>query len=182
MGKQISFYIEYELTVMLAEKALEYGCKIIKNDAVNGSVIESNTTDIISKKFDVYYFHVPEAGKYSVKKSCDRETIDDGYNESGITLIEFMPTVFRNGKKELQRGRLFCISDYYDEEGQVIKRPDCVTKVYNVLSRYVKKIAPYTEVEHYVFNPMYSGKKFTTKKYISKECLSLVEEKDYALG
>ena len=49
MGKQISFYIEYELTVMLAEKALEYGCKIIKNDAVNGSVIESNTTDIIRK-------------------------------------------------------------------------------------------------------------------------------------
>ena len=182
MGKQISFYIEYDLAVMLAEKALEYGCMIIKNDAVNGIVTESDTTDIISEKFDIYYFHVPEAGKYCVKKSGDREIIDDGYNESGITLIEFMPTVFRNEKKEIQRGRLFCISDYYDEEGQVIKRSDRVTKVYNALSRYVKKIAPYTEVEHRVFNPMYSGKKTTTKEYISKECFSLVEEKDYALG
>ena len=182
MGKQISFFIEYDLAVMLAEKAIEYGCKIIINDAVNGIVTESDTTDIISEKFGVYYFHVPEAGKYGVIESGDRKTIDAGYNKSGITLIEFTPTVFCNEEKELHRGRLFCISDYYDEEGRVIKRPDCVTKVYNALSRYVKKIAPYTEVEHYVFNTMYSGKKFTTKKYISKECLSLVEENDYALG
>ena len=51
---------------------------IIKNDAVNGIVTESDTTDIISEKFDIYYFHVPEAGKYCVKKSGDRENIDDG--------------------------------------------------------------------------------------------------------
>ena len=182
MGKQIEFYIEYEMTVMLAKKALEYGCKIIKDDTVNGIVTESDTTDIISEKFGFYYLHVPEAGKYSVIKSGARESLNHGYNASGITLIELLPTVFRNEEKVLQKGRLYCISDYYDEEGQVIKRPDCVTKVYNALARYVKKIAPYTEVEHYVINPMYSGKKFTTKKYISKECFSLVEEKDYALG
>ena len=44
-------------------------------------------------------------------------------------------------KKRITRGRLFCISDYYNDDGELIKRPDCVTKVYNALARYVKKLA-----------------------------------------
>ncbi len=182
MGKQINFYIEYELTVMLAQKALEYGCKIIKLDTINGIVTESDNTDIISGDFAFYFFHVPEAGEYRIIKSGERETVDHGYNASGITLIELIPTSIRTEKKELQRGRLFCISDYYDDKGRVIKRPDCVTGVYNALACFVKKIAPYTEVEHYVFNPMYAGEKFTTKEYISEELLSFVVNRDYSLG
>ena len=91
MGKQINFYIEYELTVMLAQKALEYGCRIIKHDTADGIVTESDNTGIISRDFEVYFSHVPEAGKYRIIKSGERETVDHGYHADqkfNETLIE----------------------------------------------------------------------------------------------
>lgn len=184
MGKQIEFYIEYELFVSVAQKALDCGCKIIKVDTVKGVVIESDSVDVISSDYHGcwYYFNVPEAGEYRVDRTGDREQLDHGFSSSGNTLIEASPTRIRSDGKKLTRGRLYCISGYYDEEGQWIERPECVNRIYNSLARYVKKIAPYTEVEHYVVNPMYSGRKVTSKEYISKECLSLAENQDYILG
>ena len=32
LGKQINYYIEYDSFVLLAQKALDLGCKIIKED------------------------------------------------------------------------------------------------------------------------------------------------------
>ena len=48
--------------------------------------------------------------------------------------------------------------------------------------RVVKKTAPYMEVEHFVVNPMYEGKKFKNKKYISPEYYDLAQNKGYILG
>lgn len=184
MGKQIEFFIEYELFVSVAQKALDCGCKIIKVDTVKGVVTESDSVDVISSDLHGcwYYFHVPEAGGYRVDRTGEREQLDHGYSSSGNTLIEASPTRIRSDEKKLTRGRLYCISGYYDEDGQWIERPDCVTKIYNSLARYVKKIAPYTEVDHYVVNPVYAGRKVMSKEYISKECLSLVKDQDYTLG
>ena len=42
-------------------------------------------------------------------------------------------------KKEIHRARIYCISGYYDENEKYIPRPDCLTKVYHSLVRYVKK-------------------------------------------
>jgi len=38
------------------------------------------------------------------------------------------------------------------------------------------------DVEHYVFNPMYEGRKLVSKEYITTKCLRLVNDEDYALG
>ena len=69
--------------------------------------------------------------------------------------------------------------NYYDADGNLIKRPDCVTKVYESLARYVKKLAPYTEVEYRPANPHYD--KIKRKVYITPQCLALVREQDYKL-
>ena len=47
----------------------------------------------------------------------------------------------------------------YTDDGDWIPRPDMLTKVYNKLVRVVKKVAPYTELAHFVVNPMYAGGK-----------------------
>lgn len=181
MGKQINYFIEYDNFILLAQKALEIGCKILKEDLQAGVVIESDSIDIISKDHPYYYFYIPETGKYKVKKIGIRERIDYGYTASGLTMIEASMSEIFEKDKRISRGRLYCITDYYDEEGKLIKRPELTTKIYNTLARYVKKIAPYTEVEHYVLNPMYDGKKFITKEYITSECLSYVEKKDFKI-
>lgn len=182
MGKQINYCIDYDTFILLARKALEYGCKIIKEDSKAGVVTESDSVDIISKDCFRYYFHVPEAGKYVIKKAGEKEYVDQGYSSSGVTLIEAETTIIRETKKEIQRGRLFCVSGYYDGEGHYVNRPDCVTKIYNALVRYLKKQVLYLDVEHYVFNPIYEGRKFVSKEYITTKCLWLVNDEDYALG
>ena len=50
-----------------------------------------------------------------------------------------------------------------------------------MVARYVKKLAPYTDVEHYVLNPMYEGKKVLTKEYITSKCLSYVEKDGFKI-
>ena len=58
MGKQINYFIEYDNFISLAQKALEVGCKILKEDLKTGVVIESDSTDIISKEWLYYYFYI----------------------------------------------------------------------------------------------------------------------------
>ena len=57
-----------------------------------------------------------------------------------------------------------------------------LTNLYNKLVRVAKKIASYTEVGHLVVNPMYEGKKFKRKQYISPDYYDLIQNKDYILG
>ncbi len=178
MGKQIQFYMEYELIVMVAQKALDLGCKIIKDDVANGIVTEADSTDIIASGFGWYYFHVPEAGKYSLKQSYGKDTVDHGYNASGITLIELMPSTIREEEKKLHWGRLFCITDYYDEDSNLIPRPDCVTKVYNALARYVRKITNYVEIDRITLR---DGRECIRKEHISDKLWNMVENEGYKL-
>lgn len=173
--------MEYKSFLLLAQKAIDIGCKIIKEDLQKGIVIESDSIDIISEDCISYYFYIPEAGKYSVEMMGNKERIDYGYSSSGITMIEAGISKILRNQKEITKRRLYCVSAYYDEEGNLIKRSDLVTKKYNTLARYVKKIAPYTEVEHYVLNPRYAGKKVTTKEYITGECLSYVQNEGFKI-
>ena len=182
MGKQINYYMEYDAFLLIAKKALDLGCEILKNSSDDGKVIVKKSTDIVTEDCYSYYFHVPEAGNYKILKNDMEEKIDDGYNASGATLIEADYSRILTEKNRITRARLFCISGYYNDDDCLIKRPDCVTKIFNSLVRYIKKTAPYTEFEHYVLNPMYYGKKFMTKEYITEKCLNRVIENDYILG
>ena len=179
MGKQIEYYIEYEMFLSIAQKALDLGCKIIKNDTWNGKVIVSDSIDIISQDFFYYYFYIPEAGEYIIKESEGKECLDHGYSSSGITLIEATPTIVRSEEKRIQRGRLFCISDYYDEEDKLIKRPDCVTKVYSVLVRHIKKNVPYVETNRTILK---DGREYIYKKYVCDRYYSLMKNDGYKLS
>lgn len=176
MGKQINYYMEYESFLLVAEKALELGCEIVRD--YGGKVVRGYSTDLIIKDNILYCFHVPEAGEIAMEERHGKTYVKRGYNASGASIIEAGFSCIRPEKKEIQSNRLFCISDYFDEDGNLIKRPDCVTKIYESLARYVKKIAPYTELEHYVANPIYEGRKFKSKEYITTRCLELLKD-DY---
>ena len=87
-------------------------------------------------------------------------------------------------EKIIRKARLYCITDYYDENGNLIKRPECVTKTYNSLTRYVKKLAPYTELTD-TFISMKDDTylqeiEYKHKEYITNYCLKL-RESEYEL-
>ena len=118
-------------------------------------------------------------GEIKTEQRWGKEHAVRGYNASGVTVIEAGFSYIDSKDKHITRARIYCITDYYDADGNLIKRPGCVTKVHESLARYVKKLAPYTEVEYKPTNPLYD--KVKKKVYITPQCLALVREQDYEL-
>ena len=177
MGKQINYYMEYDSFILLAKKAIELGCEIMP---FSDEVLKRGCSpDILSKDNLSYCFHVPEAGEIATEHYSGEECVVRGYSASGSTIIEAGFSFMNSKDKFITRSRIYCITDYYDANGNLVKSPDCVTKVYDSLARFVKKLAPYTEVEYRPANPLYD--KVKKKIYITPQCLALVREQDYGL-
>ena len=140
-----------------AQKAVDLGFTVVKEDLTSGRAIESKDNRIISP-YGKYnhpscYFHLPEAGAIEVLTVNGKECLDYGYTATGN-------------------------SGYHDENKKDIPRPDCLTKVHNSLVKYVKKAAPYTvSVEIFISTKDENhGEAFEYrhKEYITKTCLNLV--------
>ena len=178
MGKQINYYMEYESFVCIVKKAIELGCEIIKSDKT-GEIIRDYSVNIVTKEDKRYFFHIPEAGDVKIKKINGKRHIDNGYSASGSTLIEAGYSFISLEEKKISSARLFCISDYYDDKGNLVKRPECVTKIYNALARYVKKISPYTELTDTAISTKEENYlqacEYKHKEYITDYCLKLRE-------
>ena len=182
MGKQINYWMEYESFLLLARRAVELGCTIMKEDA--GKVVESTDAGIVTPDCRYYYFHLPEAGTAAVHVCHGRERVDHGFSASGNSLIEAGYS-FITEEKEIRRARIYCITGYYDGNNACICRPECLTKVYSALARYVKKIAPRTELvdtrismrdENYGEEYEYRH-----KEYVTEACMELVNNEGYRL-
>lgn len=142
LGRQVNYWMDYENFLIVAQTALDEGCIIIKEDKEQKKVLQSRDISIVTSDCKYYYFYLPEAG-YSF--------IHNNMNPQIIT-----------------RSRIYVSSGYYQNNGWM-EHPECLTKVYNKITRVVKKAAPYTE-----FADKY-------KRYISSTCLELVEKKGYHL-
>lgn len=151
MGKQINYYMEYASFVQLAEKALALGCEIIREEK-DRSVTRGFSASLITEEQKQYYFHVPEAGEIAFREHRGVRFLDTGYSAGGASLIEAGYSYIVPEEQRISRARLYCISGYYDENGAYIARPDCVTKVYQALARFAKKLAPYTELTDIVIS------------------------------
>ena len=140
-----------------AQKAVDLGFTVVKEDLTSGRAIESKDNRIISPygqyNHPSFYFHIPEAGDIRILTGIGKECLDYGYTATGN-------------------------SGYHDENEKDIPRPDCLTKVYNSLVKYVKKTAPYTvSVEMFISTKDENhGEAFEYrhKEYITKTCLNLV--------
>lgn len=194
MGKQINYWMDYDNFLQVAQKAVDLGCTIIKVDRKQGKVIKSQDIEIITPNGKLsnasYYFHLPAAGDIKILSVNGKECLDYGFTATGNAVIEagfsFIidePTgaCGTKRKKEIRRARSYCITGYYDENDEYIPRPECLTKVYESLVRFIKKIAPYTEllsIEDKGYGEKYE---YRHKEYITKTCLDLVNKEGYKL-
>lgn len=171
MGRQINYYIGYKEFLLVAQAALDYGCVIYRRSFENGNWQLSCGTDLnfIKEKYPNYIFYLHNAGEfiYGSDNVC-LNSIEAGFSIPNGHIIN--------------RNRLYVVTGLYDDECKYVYRSDEITKIYNKLVRVIKKIAPYTEVEHFVINKLYEGEKFKSKKYISAEYLLLVKNENYILG
>ena len=190
MGKQISYYMEFESFKLIAQKAVELGCEIVREDLSKfekTKVTVSRDLSILTDENGAYYFfHLPEAGRIKTNNYECGERLDHGFGESGNSIIEAGYSRISDAEKRVSSDRLYLTTGYYDKNENFIYRPDCIVKVYNTLARYVKKIAPYTELtdtytsirEENYGQPV----EYQHKEYVTPFCLDLRENKGYKLG
>lgn len=198
MGKQINYWMDYDNFLLVAQKAVDLGCTIVKVDRDQGKVIKSQDIRIVTPNGKSccasYYFHLPAAGDLKILTVNGKECLDHGFTATGNAVIEagFSSIIDEptgacgtKRKKEIRRARIYCTTGYYDEKGEHIPRPECLTKVYESLTRFIKKIAPYTELVDVLISTNeedYGDKyEYRHKEYITKTCLDLVNKEGYKL-
>lgn len=198
MGKQLNYYMDYDSFLSVAQRAVDLGCTIVKEDLDLGKVTESKDVSIVTpykKSCNAqYYFHVLEAGRINTYMINGRERLEHGFSTSGNAVIEAGYSFIINDltgicgtkpKKEIRRARIYCITGYYDENGNYIERLECLTKIYNSIARYVKKVAPYTELTDNRIGMREDeyGKEieYKHKEYITKVCLDMRNNGGYKL-
>lgn len=181
MGKQINYWMEYESFLIIAGVAIEKGCVIFKNH--QEKIIHAKDLSIVTNDCKDYYFHLPVAGEVEIRTLQDgREFVNNSNSSTGNAVIEAGFSYIND--KKITRSRLYVKSGYYNDCEEWVPRPDCMTDLYNSLSRKAKKVAPYTELidirththgEHY-------GEEFEWKhkEYITAHCLDL-REKGYSI-
>ena len=180
MGKQIKYYIGYKDFLSVAQTALDNGAVIYRHERRNGKMqmIGGASLEIIKEDTIFYYFHFPTDGEIIIE---DHYGSQYPSHSSELHMIEAGFSFTDHENRILRSNRLYLISGRY-ENGTWIPRSESIGKTYNKLVRIVKKVAPYTEVEHFVVNEMYKGKKFISKEYITPELFNLVNNNDYTLG
>ena len=185
MGKQINYWLEFEGFKCLAQKALDLGCEIVREDLSKYEktrVTISRDLDIITDEKGAYYFfHLPEAGNIEIEELECGERLNHSFSESANSIIEVGFSRVLTEEKRILRARLYLTTGYYDKNNVYIYRPDCIVKAYNSLSRYVKKLAPYTEVTRPFINHDGEPDQYNTKEYISPYCLDLLNNDGYTL-
>ena len=92
MGKQINYWMDYDNFLLLAQKAIDLGCTIVKEDFDSGKVIESKDICIVTPPFENfrntrYYFHLAEAGDIKTHMVNGKETLDPYLKANGNALI-----------------------------------------------------------------------------------------------
>lgn len=184
MGKQINYWLGYEDFLKIAQTALDCGCIIIKNDSEK--LIYGQSLDIVTKQEHDYWFYVPEAGALSGNMIPFHDDDLFGIDSPvGNTVIKAGFSFKDDKRKIITRSRLFVISGYYDEHGEYISRPECLTKIYHKLVRTVKKIAPFTELTDIYISKKDSAylqeAEWKHKEYITPEYLKLKECNEYKL-
>ena len=183
MGKQINYWLGYTDFLQIALVALDCGCVIIK--PISEKLIYGQALDIVTENQHRYYFQLPDAGTLMGQQIPFQDGNLTGYNATGNTLIEAGFSLVYEETKKITRSRSFAISGYYDESGEYIPRPDCLTKTYNRLARTVKKVAPYTELTDYIISTHDSSylqeKEWKHKEYVSPAYLVLRASQKYEL-
>lgn len=167
MGKQIEYYSEMDSYMLIVNKAIELGLKIITKD---NNIIASIEEDNIYN--EIKYFYLEEAGSLKLRENGIIDILES-------PIIEANPPYTNDGK--VYKSRLWVSSGFWMNEDIFIKRDKMLEKKYDAIVRYLKKITNYVEIEVKAKNPDYERRYFLRKIYITETLYDKVKNKEYEI-
>lgn len=181
MGKQINFYIHKELGLeffnyLKKNNYILFIKKNIRPTNLEFNFIEiNNLVELNFENIKVYgdiYICTKESWT-DIVKTCinnpDKYIYDILYE---FDVIEFSRSFIRKENKEIDQGRLYYITYYYDKNGELIHKNKNLDKLYNKLCRWIRKNVPRTEIQ--INN-------IGQKHYISQPLIELINNEKYIL-
>lgn len=170
MGRQINYYMDLESYELLVQKAFKLGFKVIVED--KGDIKIYDSIENIEFKQNGMYFYLEEAGELVFYKDRYLDKNKSPLVEAGFSWIY-------ESQKEISRARLWVSTGYWNENKEFIHRNQLLDKKFSSLVRYVKKLAPYTEIEIKSINPRSNYEKYTSKEYITPFFLEMIKSSEY---
>ncbi|MBQ9745978.1 MAG: hypothetical protein IJW21_04075 [Clostridia bacterium] len=165
MGKQITYYMERESFLALAQAALDEGLLILKNDYTEKPQEPCADLSVIDDCTE-YYFYLPELAPLVQEQfKYNGSFYVPAYSyPMGLALIE---AGYSKKADSIKESRIYVQTGVYNG-GKWVARSEKMTKIYNKLVRKVKKLAPYGELVFYGEDgeELPSGK----KEYLSPVC------------
>ena len=167
MGRQINYYMEADVFKTLLQKAIDLEFQILQNNYTTTEAVTRLDDVLFTDNNNRYYLYLPEAGSLIYKETGWLDDMQSPVIEANYSTVQ---------NNVVSRARLWTPTGYWNNEDIFIYRPEKLDKKYSSLVRFVKKLAPYTEI------PVTSRNRstFMSKCYITKSLLESVESGQYA--
>lgn len=152
MGKQINFYMNESVQNQFMEWLKKNEFQFV--DYYSKPISQPENKEVLGA-----YLYKPEHGEILLHSDGRMDSIKS-------SVIEYSKTVVKEAEKKVLRGRLWIETQYYEQSGNIIKKPEQFLKEYQRLVRWIKKYVPYQEIA--------VGNSFI-KEYINDEMKQLKE-------
>ncbi|MDD3303772.1 MAG: hypothetical protein PHP54_02530 [Clostridia bacterium] len=165
MGRQINFYMDSETEERFGQFVFENELSILYEDKKD--ILWVNDITYGERKL----FFVPQN---NISKVYTRKIENDLIilNIWNSYVIEYVRTHSFSKEKKIYRGRIYVIPDYFDENEQRVYKDESFLKLYERLTRWIKKNCPMTK---------YVQDNYNEKAYMSARIKELVEREGYKL-
>ena len=152
MGRQINFYMS---------KTVQQQFITYLED--NGFVFLDHYSRIMSISVleNMYNMFLYKCDYGDIVMKCDVSGIMDIIK---APVIEFNRTIVKEEQKKIIRGRIWLSHQYYDDDGNIVKKSHEIVKDYEKMTRWIKKNVPYQEIK--------KGK-YLIKEYANDEIIDL---------
>jgi len=152
VGRQINFYMSENVQQQFISFLHDNGFVFLNNYSKEVNISEMK---------DVYSLFLYKCDYGGIIMKCDNSGIMDIIKSP---VIELNKTIVKDNEKKIIQGRLWLSHQYYDNNGNIIRKGKEIVKEYEKLVRWIKKNVPYQEIK--------KGK-YLIKEYASDEIIDL---------
>ncbi len=170
MGKQFGFIMDATDENEFIKMIIDSGGKVFQNKKRGA---EKGSVQVYSLPEDIWinlYLAKDEFGEMNLRNIENEIQYIDSY---ASPVIEFGETIPRIKLKQIQRGRLYLVNKYWDENEQLIQKDEGLDKWYKELVKWIKKRLKCVETFPY---------DRVVKQYVSESLVKYVEDGFHLLG
>lgn len=138
MGRQINFYMDEDTELAFIEEVLQNGQIVcVAGYADNKPTFVKALSEVeLCRDADTLYLYQPVFGDLAARPLPDDRVYIDAINSP---VVEFSRPNVEHEKKRIHSGRLWVEMKHWDDDENLVEKPEELGKWYSSLVRWIKK-------------------------------------------